>query len=343
MQTLTTTGSYDEALERLHRTGPEFDGWLSNHGPMAVEALARRGHESTVHRWIDAYGRRLDELPESRRPITDDDERGALGDPARLGDWIAFFVTRVDEEPWQDVLVTWWPVLLPGIAAGATHGVIRTGHAVQALRAAPTEPRMRELAHALGYWAARWQAVPAPPPRGSRTPADLVATVPRVPRQEAGIRDRLAQLPGTPGWFEHGAALRPPANHADAPGVLDEVVDAVVLAYPRVAVGNPTMLVHAATAPHAVSRTLPSLPEALWAPSLVAAWAATCAVLAAYLPEQPAQGSSARLDPAEAWEVAVQDGGEHVIKLADTALDVSARTGDDRAVAAITTAVDLDA
>ena len=30
------TGTLDEAYERLHATGPEFDGWLSNHGPMAA-------------------------------------------------------------------------------------------------------------------------------------------------------------------------------------------------------------------------------------------------------------------------------------------------------------------
>lgn len=43
MTTTGTAGTYDEALERLHRTGPEFDGYLSNHGPMVVEALSRRG------------------------------------------------------------------------------------------------------------------------------------------------------------------------------------------------------------------------------------------------------------------------------------------------------------
>jgi hypothetical protein len=30
-------GTLDEAYERLHVTGPEFEGYLSNHGPMVVE------------------------------------------------------------------------------------------------------------------------------------------------------------------------------------------------------------------------------------------------------------------------------------------------------------------
>ena len=46
---MTPPGSYDEALERLHHTGPEFEGWLSNHGPMAVEALARQSRCLACH------------------------------------------------------------------------------------------------------------------------------------------------------------------------------------------------------------------------------------------------------------------------------------------------------
>ena len=45
----------DETLLRLHRYGPEFEGWLSNHGPMAVEAMERRGQESRVTGWTDEY------------------------------------------------------------------------------------------------------------------------------------------------------------------------------------------------------------------------------------------------------------------------------------------------
>jgi len=34
-------GQLDEAYQRLHATGPEIDGWLSNHGPMGAEAIVR--------------------------------------------------------------------------------------------------------------------------------------------------------------------------------------------------------------------------------------------------------------------------------------------------------------
>src|SRR5689334_20731470 len=105
-------GTLDEAYERLHRTGPEFEGWLSNHGPMAVESMVRRGHARQVHRWLDLYTRRLDDLPYGTSPITADDWPTALGDPRRLGDWLAFFAREVTEQPWRAVLEAWWPRLL---------------------------------------------------------------------------------------------------------------------------------------------------------------------------------------------------------------------------------------
>jgi hypothetical protein len=336
-------GQYDEALQRLHRTGPEFDGWLSNHGPMVVEALARHGASDVVHRWTDRYSRRLEDLPTGRDPITDRTWRHALGRPERLGDWLAHFAVRTTPATWSSVLRTWWPRLLPGLAAGATHGVIRTGHAVLALRAEVTEPRTAELAQALGYWAARWQPVPIVAPRGTTPPAGLVTSIPRVPRQEGGIGDRLAQLDDVEDWPRQVARLTPATAPDQVPDLLAGIVDAVVGAYPRLAPGNPTMLVHAATAPNAVLRTLPSLPADLWLPSLDAAWSASAAVLAAYRPEI---GSAAEADPAAAgtpvgdpWERAVADGGEHVIKLADTARDTAARGAPEAAARAVATAV----
>ena len=129
----------EQAYERLHLTGPDFGGdeegnnGLSNHGPMAVEVLVRRGHELDVPRWVDAYVPRLEELPRASAQITDENWRDALGDGRRIGDWTEFFTRQVAERPWREVLATWWPRLLGGIAAGATHGVIRVGHSVRTL------------------------------------------------------------------------------------------------------------------------------------------------------------------------------------------------------------------
>ncbi|MGW3889241.1 questin oxidase family protein [Micromonospora chokoriensis] len=339
-------GILDEAYERLHRTGPEFEGWLSNHGPMAVEALTRHGHQQQVHRWLDDYLGRLDELPRGLHPITD--WRSALGDAKRAGDWLAYFDRQLREHPWRDVLGTWWPRLLPGIAAGATHGVIRVGHAVRALETDDKIPqRLTELGQALGYWAARWQPVPG----ADRMPTDLptdasagpeqvdvdaaLTGLPRIDDQSGGVRDRLKRLPGVPGWEPALAALRPARSPAEAAKGLTALVHRAGLDYLRFGHTEPVMLVHAVTAPTAVLRTLPALDRALWAPSLAAAWAATAAMTSVYAPADGiAPPTVTAATPAEVFARAARHGDEHVVKLADAVLDAYAVSGDDRLLAA---------
>ncbi|MFC8096533.1 hypothetical protein [Streptomyces sp. NPDC057301] len=65
----------DEALERLHLTGPEWLGRLTNHAPMVVEAPAARGRSDAVRRWPDLYERQLEEFPAAVAPIPVPDGR----------------------------------------------------------------------------------------------------------------------------------------------------------------------------------------------------------------------------------------------------------------------------
>jgi hypothetical protein len=250
---------------------------------------------------------------------------------------------EVDQAAWRVVLARWWPRLLPGIAAGATHGVIRVGHAVRALDEVESTPRISELAHALGYWAARWQPTPAIAPVGTRSPADLVAVVPRVARQEAGIRDRLAQLGQTAGWADQVATLAAPATDEAIPAAVESIVDAVVTMYPHYAQRSPTMLVHAATAPNAVAMTLSALPRHLWRSTFDATWSVSAAVIASYATVKPHDMVPAPQTVEDVLEQALAHGGEHVIKFTDTALASHHRTGNSIALTASATAVTLDA
>ncbi|NGN69470.1 questin oxidase family protein [Streptomyces sp. A7024] len=345
--TLDTSGTLDEAFDRLHECGPEFEGWLTNHGPMAVEALVRHGQAGAVHRWVDAYRGRLEELPAPGERISPEGWREALGDPKRLGDWPVFFTERLAAAPWRDVLAEWWPRLLPGLAGGATHVVIRTGHAVRALleeeeegasSTAPSAPRIAELGHALAYWAARYWALPvAAVPTGAYAPEDALAGVPGIPDpQVIGIHKRFAQLPQTPGFADALGALRPAASPEEARALLGEVVRAATHWYGAYAHGNPVMLVHAATAPNAVLRTLPALPRELWTPSYGAAWAASAAVTAMYRPGEAAALRGAAPDAEELFARVAEHGDEHAIKFVDTALDV----GDEAALLAGVRAVE---
>jgi hypothetical protein len=333
MDNSDTSGQLEEALERLHSSGPERDGWLSNHAPMVVEALAAHGQAGAVHRWVDLYQSKLDDFPDRVAPVTDDNWAEALGDPRRIADWTDHFSRALAERPWRSVLAEWWPRLLPGLYGGATHTVIRVGHAVRALEADENAPRVTELAHALGYWAARHQPVTglAALP-GAATAPEALDAVPAIEPGHLGFRNRLAAVRRLPVWADD---VTDPDTAKER---LTELVRAATHRYATHAHGEPTMLVHAATAPNAVLRALDSLPRDQWVPSLHAAWTASAAVTAMYAPVAPvAYAPPAHLAPEEVVERALAHGDEHVIKLTDTALDI----GDEQALAAALRSVEL--
>ena len=327
------SGRLDEAFERLHASGPERLGRLSNHAPMVVESLAARGHSGAVHRWMDLYRDPLEEFPPPVAPVTDADWHEALGDIRRAADWVAYFTRILAGRPWRDVLAEWWPRLLPGLYGAATHPVIRVGHAVRALEGEESAPRLAELAHALGYWAARHRPVSgvAPLP-GAPSAARSLDAVPAITSESVTFPARLTAVRALPVWADD-------VTDPDTARVrLTELVRAATHRYATHGHGEETMLVHAATAPNAVLRTLGALPRDLWVPSLRAAWTASAAVTAMYAPAEPVDyRPPARLTAEEVVERALAHGDEHVIKLTDTALDV----GDEHALAAAQRAIEL--
>lgn len=336
----TLDGTLDEALQRLHAWGPERLGRLTNHAPMAVEALAARGRSASVHRWLDLYAPKLDAYPSAIESITGDTWREALGDPRRAADWIAYFGREIGERPWRDVLAAWWPRLLPGMYGGSTHPVIRVGHAVRTLLASDgpggaTGPRLTELAHGLGYWAARHHPVTGVEflPVSAGDAADALDAVTPIPdRADGGFPARLGRVAGLPAWAV--GVSDPDEAHRG----LTELVRAATHRYATHGHGEETMLVHASTAPNAVLRALPALPRTLWAPSLHAAWTASAAVTSMYAPDAPvAYTAPGTFSPDEVFERALAHGDEHVIKFTDTALDV----GDERALTSALRAIEI--
>lgn len=336
------------AYERLHDHGPEFGGdeegnhGLTNHGPMAAEVITRRGLDVNLDRWLDHYVRRLADLPKPSDRITD--WRQALGDARRIADWTAYFRAEVRAAPWQDALTTWWPRLLPGIAAGSTHGVIRVGHAVRTLRGATSPQALDELANGLAFWAARWRPVPS---EGAGTPASGAAealdALPELPDRSGFIAHRLTRLAAMPEWPAAVAALPVPAE-ADVPSALAALVDAATVRYLLVGRDAPVLLVHTATAPNAILHCLPVLPVRLWPASLTAGWAAAAAITVTYAgpPSASRAAPPGTTDPAAALlDRATGHRDEHVLKFADTAVESYERTGDPRTLAAAHLAADL--
>jgi hypothetical protein len=333
-----------DALDRLRGTGPEFDGFLANHGPMAAEALTRIGGAEVVPSWVDAYRPRLQEAPGVVRGIDAGAWREHLGDERLFGDWIDLLRHEARDRPWPELLARWWPRLLPGTAASATHGVIRTAHAVRALREAGDDPHpllVDELAQGLALWATRFQTLPgAPHLAGPDGAVDALADLPRLdpatPASGPGIGGRLAvldRLTGLP------AALDRWGPAADDDTALDDLIGAAA----RVLAARddaPIAFCHAVTAPAAVRLVLPVLPPGLRRPTVAVAWQVVGAIVAAFAsPRRPAESSPAGSSPLGSSPAAGEDGDElaahavahgdeHVIKLTEAALREHARTTD---------------
>jgi Questin oxidase-like len=340
----------DEGLSRLAGTGPEFRGGLSNHGPMAAEALVRLGRADAVERWLDNYLKKLDASPRPAGQVTDENWREALGALSRVADWEAYLRAQLAEEPWRDVLARWWPRLLPGVAAAATHGVIRTSHAARSLAAAEaipttaaagasspgagTGPRRDELARGLAYWAASYLELSGTPRTGGHR--DLQAAIGALPTgglaPEGGLitTQLAARLPELPGFGDAVAGLRPPGDPAAALGGLAGMFAGVFLRYGRT---RPIALLHAVTAPVAarsVLPLLPLLPPELARPTYDSLWQVAAGLYAVYAggvtPEPLPAGPGP--SPDEVTARAVAAGDEHAIKLTEACLRLHAQTPD---------------
>lgn len=321
-----------EALDRFAATGAEFGGFLANHGPMAVEAMTVLEAGDAVPSWVDQYVGVLDDAPMLGRAVDHENWRNWLGRHTAVGDWTAFFLRQAGEEDWRGLLRTWWPRLIPGLAASATHGVIRTAHAVRSLSSAGPAPApvlVGELARGLALWAARYQELPihrAGP--GTRDAVTALSRLPRlphdVPPRGDGVVGRLLSLDAVPDLSHSIGQWRHP-EPADA-GLTELIAAAArVVAWREDA---PIPMCHAVTAPAAIRLVLPLLDEEQQRVSVQAAWQVVGALVAAYaVPRQDTESlSTPRSDEATRRlidrlpQAAVEHGDEHVIKLTEAAL-----------------------
>jgi hypothetical protein len=134
----------DAALEIVSTLSPEYGGELSDHTPMACEALVRLGHAAAIEPYLarvlpkrralaDEHAPALSTFAVVARQASDDVERLGLG----------------------GALEGWLPRLVAGFSGAAFHGAIRVGHALRALGRRPSAPRRAELGRALAYTALR--------------------------------------------------------------------------------------------------------------------------------------------------------------------------------------------
>lgn len=310
----------DQALERM--SGLAI---LSNHGPMAAEALIALGRAEQVAAWVEGYKRRFTaRYPAPHQAVTRVNWREALGSARREADWVEFFRRELKEAAWPQVAGQWASTLAPGLAAAAAHGLLRTAHAVRSLEARETELRRRELADGLGYWAAHYQPLPEAPggKSGRLKPAEALARVPHLPdekRIRGNIVNGLRSLDGFPEFAPVADLIALPAQAAP---FLSELTETFADVYVRnVQSRNAISLVHAVTGTTALRSLLPYLSPTAARSALRYGWQLAAAIYAVY-------GTGSTNPPPAARQIkhddlidrAVVSGDEHAIKFTEACL-----------------------
>jgi len=145
-----------EGLERAvawsRQWSAEFPFCLANHLPMVLVALHRMGaSDERLEAYCHIYHKQngLVPVPAPTAKITAENWRAFLGEREREGDYRAFFAAEVARLGATLAALHYLPELIPGMAASATHGLMRMAYAT-------LTDSDEETGVSLGYWAATY-------------------------------------------------------------------------------------------------------------------------------------------------------------------------------------------
>jgi len=290
------------------RLPPEYRGQLSNHLPMALQALHAMGaDEGRLRAFQAAYVPRFNGACAPPPAPAPPDWRALRGCSDAYPELLASLISMQAAHGTEATLRRVLPHLWPGVAAAALHGLIRTAHALESGHAA-------EVAHALAYWAWRWQPLAAPsiaPPAAPGTMAfrDWSTALVRQSegwRPEGGlISQRMDAAQAAPAYQALAGAL------AAAPRTLRQLATFAAQRYAQT--GNFTLL-HLCTGCRAARVLLPFVDEIEAASRYLVR-----AYTAGYLASGAGVAERGLPDVATGWggvlDAAKASDDEHVIKL----------------------------
>jgi Questin oxidase-like len=309
-------------LEGAHRFSAVFRGYLANHLPMALVALDAMGAtDAEVARFATDYKRQLEPLAAARFEIVPGNESLHLGAAEALPSWAAYFEKRLGVVGPEAVLADWSRTFARAVGADVFHGAIRTAYALES-------ESPRELAFALAYWAAAYDAREGLPRAvGTESPAQVLAAIAHDSahsgKRPAGrsISERITAVASSPSFARYVVRVDPALLD------IDSLAGALVRAY--AASGDFTLL-HGVTGCHAFRILMPFFADGEEALSHL--WAA---VVAAYMScgSPSVEGWGLEGDDALDWgqihRCAAQCDDEHDVKLAYSCWREWQRRGDD--------------
>jgi len=340
----------DDALERLAPCGPDLKHGMTNHAPMAAEALCALGRPAAVLPWVERYRAGTLPRPSARERIDTARWRSALAREDGFSDWSDLFADELAREPWRAVLDRWVARLSPGICAAATHGVIRVGHATRALGQAESRARLGELADALASWASTYQELPsaASDDRHALPARDAIARVAPVPPDQRRFSGTIvSSLEGLSAFPE----FAPVVGLLDTRGDPFEIVSDLADVFARVFLANAhdtltaIVFAHGVTSVAALGNLLPHIDAATARGALPFAWQSACGLYAAFgrFPARvlPDESTCSPEDPTTLVDRALAHGDEHAIKLTEACLSWNERSPSPDFAAAARRALEL--
>lgn len=225
---------------------------------------------------------------------------------------LATFTQLVERDGIQQVLRKSLPALLPGVAAAAFHGVIRTAHAVES-------GHRGEVAAALAYWAWRWQTMDAP--QTQRATLNFEAWAKNLVRQAEGWKTQGALISIRMEEAARSSAYQilavGPALDNGVPAAIAHLAALAVQCY--VASPNFTVL-HLVTGLRAIRTLLPWMDDCQAVQSTLMR-AFTAAYLAASVVRPPLLPAPGDRTWQEVIEAATASDNDHAIKLVHACVD----------------------
>jgi hypothetical protein len=239
---------------------------------------------------------------------------------------VAFFRDELKQQPWPEVIRRWAALLSPGLVGAATHGIIRTGHAVRALSREETPARLAELAEGLAYWAATYEELPEKRiPGPAKLPSGAIGAVPLLPAQRRGqhhtIVEALVQLDDFPPFAETISLVETGGCASAFISDLTETFARVYLTNARDIITT-IAFIHSVDAPAALRTISAYLDTAGVREGLAFAWQASASLYSIYgvNPPQAESAVNSVADPDELFQRAIDAGDEHAIKFTEVCL-----------------------
>jgi len=329
-----TNAQLHELLDENLQLPPEYQAHLSNHLPMALHSLHCLGASpQRLREFYAVYARRFQgqSPPDFAREslLSVSDWRRLRGQPDAYPSLLAYFNELVGRSGMENALHVVLPDLLPGVAAAAFHGVIRTAHAVQAAHAG-------ELAAALAYWAWRWQPLAAPPVAEPLISFDswaklLIEKAPGWHSEGQLISIRMNEACRSSAYLALAGALMPAAT------IETRIADLAALAVDRYVLKPNFTVLHMITGLRALRTLLPWMQDSETLQAIVV----HCFV-AAYLAARVTPSDRANMPKTKSWsdviKTALASDDEHLIKLVHACRDEAARYGEGQYLRAATLA-----